>query len=50
MSAGVFCAHLYTIGLSRKVIFTFTSIFNSPIIEVYYRIFSKIDFHIGEFI
>lgn len=29
---------------------TFTSIFNSPIIEIYNRIFSEIDFHIGEII
>lgn len=29
---------------------TFTSIINSPIIEIYNRIFSKIDFHIGELI
>lgn len=28
----------------------FTSIFNSPIIEIYNRIFSKTDFHIGELI
>lgn len=33
-----------------KIIFTFTSIFNSPIIEIYNRIFSKTDFHIGELI
>ena len=33
-----------------KIIFTFTSIINSPIIEMYNRIFSKMDFHIGELI
>ena len=38
------------LGLMKINNFTFTSSFNFPIIKIYNRIFSKIDFHIGELI